>query len=261
MHFSLHEIVAVLGGWSVVLVATSAWVSKLATERLLSKWREQEQASLERLKDALSADRLLLETAIKSSQLGQDASQQKRLAAIERLWIATLKLKSDFSLVVFFFTILMPEEYDAALRGGPLSDLVAKVTDEWVTENMKSVDALEADRPYLGETLWLRFYIYRAFIGRLSVLITMGKANKKIKNWKEDGGVREILSAVLSKEALNAVLALPFPSAAQTALEGVMLEEVSLILSGRRSAVDSFENAKSLRKAVSELTDERARRA
>lgn len=253
---SLREIVALIGGWSVLLVGLSAFLSRFFLERQLSRWRRDEQLVLETLRSELSGSRLLLEAATKSHSSGQDLLQQRRVAAVERLWLGVLQLRERFSTPVFFFGILLPSEYDSVFeKEGPLADMISKITEETIQSAVEPTAQLESDRPQLGEALWLRFFIYRAFLARLAYLIVSGKNRRHIKDWREDGGVRQQLGHVLSKDALESLLSTASDvnsiHRAVNMVEALLLEEISLITSGRRSSFESFENARELRAAMS----------
>lgn len=253
------QLITLLGGWSAVLVVVSTWLSKLFTERLLSKWRRDEQAHLETLRNDLAGNRLLVEAAVRSFASGQDALQQKRVDAVERMWAAVLQMRERLSSPVYFFSILLPSEYDSVLdkEGGTLATAIASVDDDMLMTALKPSANTELDRPLLGETLWLQFFIYRAFLGRLGVLIVMGKRKRHIPDWRGDTAVRQLLSNVLPKDRLDEILsATKDPSAVNRAvdtLEWIMLEEMSRITSGRRSSFESFQNAKDLNAAVAKL--------
>jgi hypothetical protein len=252
---TFKDLIAILGGWTVISVAAIAWATKLVNERIFSKWRKNEQSALEALRHTLSSERVLLESAIRGSQQGQDLSHEKRLAAIERMWSAVIKLRTTADGMRYFFGILLPSEYDLIFSGkqDSLAASIANINDEFVTDAMKAIDDVELDRPYLGEILWLRFFIYRAFVGRLGYLISRGKENRHIADWRDDKGIRQILAGALPQSTINSLLDKQRFSSIYTVfsqLEATILEEVSLVLSGRRSASDSFENAKELHQAV-----------
>jgi hypothetical protein len=122
---------------------------------------------------------------------------------------------------------------------------------------MKKVDDVELQRPYLGEILWLRFYVYRAFVGRLGYIVTRGKERRHIEDWRTEKGVRQILSGILPSGTLDSQM--KYVGSIYTVfgqLESVILEEISLIVSGRRSASESFESAKELHEAVLKFSRE-----
>ena len=261
MPLTFGRLIALLGGWSVLMIAISGWVSHMIGEGLLSKWRRKEQAELESLRSVLANDRLSLESAAKSFQTGQDLNQQKRLAAVERMWAATLELRKNFSAPVFFLSILLPTEYDVAVRGGKGKGIAAAVADltlESIGKSMESADLIEQDRPYLGETLWLQFFTYRAFLGRIAYIVVEGKRSMRFAgDWRQDSGVRQLLSYVLAEQAVSGLLtgtdsAISINRAINS-LESLILKEVSLITSGRRSSFESFENARALKSSLADL--------
>jgi hypothetical protein len=124
-----------------------------------------------------------------------------------------------------------------------------------VTGEIKAVDDVELDRPYLGEILWLRFFIYRAFVGRLGYLISRGKERRHISDWRDDKGIRQILAGALPQNIITTLLDKQKFSIYEvfSQLEAAILQEISLVLSGRRSASDSFENARELHQAVAKF--------
>lgn len=250
------KLVSLLGGWSVILLACIAWVSKLVTERVLSRWRRDEQSQIALLKEQLADNRLVLQAAVGSHTSGHDAFQQKRLEAVGRVWPAVLHLRNELSIPVFFFGTLAPEEYDRASSDSESIRATISILDEGLINRVVlDTSKIEEDRPYLGETLWLRFFVYRAFLGRLAVLIIEGKRNGHIPDWRQDNGVRQLLSAVgppeLSLEVLESGFSMTAINRAVNLLESSILEEASLIASGQRSAIESYENARQMREALS----------
>jgi hypothetical protein len=252
------ELIAILGGWTVITIGVIAAATKLVNERIFFKWRREEQFTLEGLKHSFSNERLLLEATIRGSQQGRDASHEKRLVAVERLWQAVLQLREASDGIRLFYGVLAPEEYDPVYRkGGSFAASISNVNDDYITGFMKKVDDVELQRPYLGEVLWLRFFIYRAFVGRLVFIITKGKEKGHIEDWRKDNGVRQILAGILPSgtfDSLTKNFGSIYPLFGQ--LESIILEEISLIVSGRRSASESFDSAKELHEAVLKFSRE-----
>ena len=244
-----------MGGSSLLVVGLLSWIGRLMGERVASKWRRDEQTMIELLRNALAGDKLLFESAIRGFQVGQDAHQPKRLSAIEALWSEVLRLREEFSQPVFFCSIFVPAEYDSLLRErGDLIALIAEFNIQSIAENMRQGGLLERERPYLGETLWLQFFIYRAFLGRLAIVLSDGVRKGRLEDWRKDDGIRQIISNLLPSETVVSLLEKsPFIAAISrtvNALETLLLKEISLIVSGRRSSFESFENAKELRAAM-----------
>lgn len=251
----MTTLIGLFGGWAVIVVAAAAWLSRLMTERVLSKWRREEQSLAETMRAEQARHNLLLEAGIKGFGAGQDVIHERRVIAVEHLWAAVLVLRQRLQGPVFFFGILLPSEYDATLhKQDAISASVQDVDEHTILAAVKETAALEAERPHFGETLWLRFFIYRAFLGRLAHLVAEGKRTGHITDWRQDSGVQQLLGHVVKQPELGELLkstSLVSINWALNALEGLLLEEISRITSGQRSALESFENAKALRSAMS----------
>jgi hypothetical protein len=165
---------------------------------------------------------------------------RKRLAATENLWSAVLDLRDRLSPVVFFYTILVPSEYDTVFEpNSKTRDMVAPITDELVGEAMRHADRVEVGRPYLGDALWSQFFVYRAFLGRLAALIVLGKRRRHIGEWREDSGIRQILGALFEKGQLDGLLGskdnLNAIYHVLDRLQNLMLNEISHICAGQEN--------------------------
>jgi hypothetical protein len=165
-----------------------------------------------------------------------DLLVEKRLAAGEGLWSAVLDLKEIFSAPVLFFTVLLPSEYDSVFdEHGRTQDLFASITDDLFVESTRRTSQVEKGRPYLREKLWAQYFAYRAFLGRLAVLITMGKRRHHIDDWREDSGVHQILASTFSQQELESLVkGATNPNAIHFVLgklEALMLDELRRIAS------------------------------
>ena len=105
---------------------------------------------------------------VRERAMTPDLILQKRLSAVETMWSAVLELRERLAGSVFFYTILVPSEYDSVFEDSKTSHLVAPITDELIADSMGRTTPVEIYRPYLGETLWFLFFVYRAFLGRLN---------------------------------------------------------------------------------------------
>lgn len=204
-------------------------------ERLVAALRARD-AQLRGRPDAMAPSPIEAKPPINAPQ-ASDPTLQKRLSAAETLWSAVLDLRERFSSAVGFYTILLPSEYDSVFdEGSKARILVAPITDEFVADAVRRADLVENDRPYLGEDLWSKFFVYRAFLGRLAVLIVMGKRRHHIGDWRDDRGVREILGSVLEEQEIEGLLGSKAdPHALNRAvsrLQSVILSEIRRVSSG-----------------------------
>jgi hypothetical protein len=209
----LNQLILVLGGWTVVLGGLLVWTGRILAERITSAWRQYENEKLETMKHGFTSDRVLLENAIRGAQQGLDSIQTRRLSAIEALWNSVLKLRADFTGSIFFYEILSPEEYEEVFkRGDPMAASIRDLSDDTTMAAMRSVDSVEAERPYLGETLWLKFFVYRAFLGRLAHLLIEGKRSGHFTDWRKDSGVLQIVANVLSQQTVDGISGVRIPA-------------------------------------------------
>jgi hypothetical protein len=136
-----------------------------------------------------------------------DLISQKRILAAEALWSAVLDLKERLSAPVFFFSILVPSEYDSVFEPqSKTRDMISSITDELISDSMTRVSRVENDRPYLADTLWNHFFAYRAFLGRIGALIVLGKRRKHIEDWRDDNGIRQILGSVFQESVMTGLI-------------------------------------------------------
>ena len=179
------------------------------------------------------------EVPVKRGEDHPNLLAQKRISAGEELWSAVLDLKERLSAPVFLFTILHPSEFDSAFdENGRTADLVASITDELIAESITRTRQVEKDRPYLGETLWAQFFVYRAFLGRLAALITIGKHRHHICDWREDSGVRQMLASIFPAEELESLISGEWnPHAIHNVL--AKLESLLLVELGRITSDES----------------------
>lgn len=251
---TVTQVVALVGGWSAVIIGVSAFVSGLVAQRLQSKWRRDEQSQVELLKDQLSANRLALETAIHRQAAGGDLAQQRRLDAALALWAAVLVLRDELGLPALLSDILLPSEYDHVLEsGGPFSASARQLTDDYIGKVLVSVDDIERARPLLGDRLWLYFYIYRAVRGRSANKLVAGIRGGHIEPWHEDGGLRQLLGYAVP-DRLDAIYGdaagFGFLTRAFGELELCILREIALVVSGETSSRESYEISSKLREAT-----------
>jgi len=222
-------------------------VRSLITDRVISQWRRDENTQVELLKSELASRQSMLESAVHNHTAGQELLQKERFEATRRLWRGAMEIRSGLGFPVLFFSLLVPEEYDAAVLGdGGGSDLAGLITTEYVNDAMKPLEAVELDRPLLGEKLWLRFFIYRAFLGRLGAIVLLGRKQGHLEDWRLDTGIRQLLPFALPRETVDRLLdttqPLGNPNDVASSIEAVMLQDIDEIISGRVSATESLDN-------------------
>ena len=208
----IKEIALVFGGWATIVTAIAVWGSHLASKRIINSWDVKSQRDFAELRHIQSETQLLLKEISSTITSSQSLLQTRRLEAVDILWRAILALRDHFSFVTIFFSIFQPNEYSSAMSNPTLSVGLREIDDNYITDCLKNIKDLESQRPYLGETLWLLFFIYRAFLARLAYLVTLLNEGKEIKDWREDTGIRHHLAAVFDKDEFEIVMSMsPIP--------------------------------------------------
>jgi hypothetical protein len=243
------EIITIVGGWSVIVGGLSAWAGKLLSERATLNWKQAHQKEIEDLKDQIARERLVIDTAIGSFSFGQQKAQEKRLQAIESLWHSVLEVRRACQPAIIFYSILLPSEYNDLFTNPKLQKSFSQLNYESTLGTISASDDLEKQRPYLGETLWYLFYLYKAILGRMTHLLVEGKEKGAISGWGTDNLTKQYLERILTEDQLKQVINNQ-PDATEkivSYLESYILEEISLIVSGERSSKESFDYAKKLK--------------
>ena len=111
---------------------------------------------------------------------------------------------------------------------------------------------IEYVRPFIGEELYLQFFIYRAVTGRTAILLEEGIKSGKVESWYNDSGIQQLLSYVMSSEEINqfkqvSVVRLHW---LQNALEAKILNGMQRLIAGEVSSQESVEKAQNILKQV-----------
>lgn len=204
---------------------------------------------VELLKSQLMQNQAILNSAINSFASERQASQERRLIAIENIWKAVLLIRKRFSSITFFYSILLPAEYNDELKKHRIINL-----DEIKENLMLSHEVnLEEYRPFISEKLWMLFFTYKSFQNRIAVKFVMDGEKGKLCDWREDSPAITQLSNVLDVDEVNYTKnCKPFESltVAINFIEYKILEEMNLLLSGAKVVENNYKNATKLAAAI-----------
>jgi hypothetical protein len=104
---------------------------------------------------------------------------------------------------------------------------------------------IEDKRPFIGESLWFKFWVYRAFTLRLAFKVVRGRDGRKFYEWNKDengneDAMFEILNFVLTDKELEVVIntgprkEMGVPQRIMDLLERKMLDEMNEWIFGKR---------------------------
>jgi len=251
-------VIGALGGAAVVVGGLAAWLGKVWADRLFLKESARYQKEIEDLKNQytielehiraeISERHDLLANTHSALSSGYAASHERIIQAMEELWKTVKNIGSFVSPQIFFYQILAPEEYNNLDVDQQKKVLTIRPQVEIDDHMMKVGQSMEDKRIFIGEKLWLLFYIYRAISYRLLLKVVEQKKNGKFYEWNKDSdGKRDymenMLLLVFTKKELDTIIAPPIqgadkfgiPQRILDSLERKMLDEMNEWMFGKR---------------------------
>ena len=108
------------------------------------------------------------------------------VGAVADLWESSLRLRSFVHSFVWFQTILIPKEYDLVINS-PVKFGIPQLTQEdfSIQANKLASDA-EKVRPFVGESIWAYFSVYRTFGLRQALKVIDGLSKGHLHEWDKD---------------------------------------------------------------------------
>lgn len=252
------KIIAILGGWTVVIGALFTWVSARISDRLNLKWKNRYDKEIESLKNELSSSQMLLNSCLSTFSTGYQYSQERRLKAIEIIWEVILEIRKYISPVKLFYTILLPTEYNSIFDNRTFMFGFESLSEDKLVDITNSCyEKVEQYRPFLGEELWSLFYIYQIFLSRVTHKLINGIKNQHIEAWYNDNATMQLLKTVLTEKELlsyeykglygfNNIIYL---------LESKILHIINKQISGELASEEGFSKAQKIIRAINELKD------
>ncbi|MFZ3136142.1 MAG: hypothetical protein WA126_01985 [Thermodesulfovibrionales bacterium] len=166
-----------------------------------------------------------------------------------------MEIKGNLPVLVFnSYTILTKEEIIKLpeITNEYFKELISEFkAQEYHVHCHRIIKEVEETRPFIGETLWLVFFVYQAFLQRLTYLIDDGLKKKKIAYWKEDKSfIDQILGVVIKPEELQQLFSNDIPSFNNVLnfLEFKALNDISEQISGKRMTEETVKQAIALSK-------------
>lgn len=209
-------------------------------DALIKNLEHDLNTKLERTKAELQAEYGSVKTSVDFLAAGQSELRSKTISAVENMWGSVLSIRSQLSQVVYFTSILTRDELDAAVRGA----LHAEIADDirqWGAEDTLfsrlSVDEqsdIERFRIFVGDRLWLIFYISRAFLYRLGFLLHRSVKEERYLCWSEDDGALTLLRSVVEQSRIDEAkqAGIQALSTMIGILEAEFLKEAAKVMSG-----------------------------
>lgn len=245
-----------VGGSLVVCLAVGRWVLERIGKKMEITWtgqvnreleafRNQNTAELEQLRSELVERRDDLASIRSALAVGHAASHDRVVESIGKLWTAMLRIRDFAGRMTVVHDFVLPNEFEDQRHHYKLLDMVPDHSDQSFMEEVQSLDPeIEPLRPFLGESLWRKYYVYRAFALRIAWNAHHGKQLGKLRPWdmsdkgELDTSLFQLLRIVLDDREIGELAPLPFaaPRALFDAMELKILDDMNEWLFGRRMA-------------------------
>lgn len=247
------------------------WLLDLIFQRLSLKWKAQYDRELEQMRLIHAQNIEIIKTVLGS---GRDTVMPMRgmlsnmitsthdriVDALEATWGNILRIR-DFALkYISLYEIFTREELGRDhIAQRVLSRIPSISREQWLNEVGNTIANIEMHRPFLGETLWTLYTCYRAAALRMVWKVVEGKNQGRLPQWDEtpdgkpDNALRFLAALALSESELNELFKptpLGGPWRVLTALEAKILQEMNLLLFGRRQLSIGIREMEQLERAL-----------
>lgn len=267
-NLSLWQSVLIVIGFQILIHL--AWTIALRTfphvlgEALVKGIQHGYDSKLEQTKAEFQES---LETAKSSVDYLSSMQSELRFKVIdsaEILWKAILSTKSEFSDIVFLQSMFYPNEINSFLHdddGNRLASVKYYSEPNTVIDKMERISPhpIEETRLFVGERLWYRFITYRAYHGRLGVLMRMSLENREYSDWRKDDFILSQLRPILDDSAIDDAIQDPFggTEVIVSHLESEFLREATRVMSGSQALADSLSDIRTTLLSGAQMTRER----
>lgn len=243
-------IVKVLGGLTIMFSSVISFIAILIREKIIGKWKSQQQTDIERIKSQLSQNNQIIEQLTKTRSDIYLSSNHERLDGLKVIWEIMNQTKESMESLVFMsYTILTREELINLPK--TQNHVLKQAIDSfdatsYFEQNHKMVLKAQLHRPFIGFRLWTIFFAFQSFIARLTYLIRDGLKRGKVKFWMDDRNyLEQVFEMVISKKELdelckNELLAF---NAILNYLEALALNEISEQISGTKVIESTINHA------------------
>lgn len=258
-------VIGALGGATVVVGGLAAWLGKVWADSLYLKESAKHQIEIEELKNQYTTElehlraeiterRDLLTNTHSALSSGYAASHERIVTAMEELWKTVMSIESFISPQIFLYQVYVPQEYNNLPVDTQKRVVTVRPQAELDDHMIKVGQSMEDKRIFIGEKLWLIFYIYRAISYRLVFKIAEQKAKGKFYEWNRDSDgkrdyIENMLLLVFTKKELDSIITPPIegadkfgvPQRILYTLERKMLDEMNEWMFGKRLVNMSIE--------------------
>ena len=259
---TVNQLILILGGWTVIISSVVYFISNRVADRLSIKWKETSDSNIAKLQGELTKNNNSLNSLITLYAANYHQAQDRRIKAIEILWINLLQFKGFIpGSGHMVYNIFLEKEIEGywTSENENKNFLAARNSflevneSEHIHKYYEFINLIEKERPFIGERIWLYYDIYKTFLGRIGILLIHGAKNRQFEHWHNDGLIKDLFENTLAKEEVKYIYSIKLSSLKITMafLENKLLSEVNKTLSGETLSESALERIKKFDKVLS----------
>jgi isoleucyl-tRNA synthetase len=190
------------GIWALLTTIMSVILATLISKYLDSRWKHTYDQDMEQFKARLEQDRLVFNTALSSLNSAAAAVNPKIVASVETIWQAILKVRDASFPIGFYADILTKEEWCELPNNPRQRERVAAIANAGDARQhlLEELANAEHSRPFVGELIWSMFFVYRALLLRVAVIVERDFAKGHLSYWYDDPGIQQFIKLLLTEE-------------------------------------------------------------
>lgn len=206
---TLNQIALLLGGWTIIFSTILYFISNRIADKLNIKWKESSEKNITILQSQLTKNNNSLSHLISLYGTSYHQAQERRIKAIEVLWINLLQFKGTIpSTGHLIYNILSDDEIEAYWKKETNNknflagqNILLNINEiERSNKILALITEIEKERPFIGENIWLYYDIYKTFIGRIGFLLINGTEKRYFKHWHKDSLINSLFDKTLTPE-------------------------------------------------------------
>jgi hypothetical protein len=201
-------IIKIVGGLGLTISAIMALFGKLILEKFKITWAKNSSIDLQNLKYEIEKNNKAVDNLQSNFLNHQQKGYDKRVDAIETLWISINEINDGIpSVVSLCLRILTDNEINnstldkANTKGISLGSLVMKLDESKDTTFLVGpANKVTLLRPFINEDLYSLFRTYTAIVGRITHTFIWNYKKSTLTTWKNDEHIKTLLKEVLNEE-------------------------------------------------------------
>lgn len=203
-----------LGGFTIIISAVMAFLSKYLLTRITQSSQHAYNNEIEKIRGEIGKHNELLTLIIQNHLASSQKILDKKIQAYEILWSNILEIRNNLpSGISLVYQIFLEDELtkDNAFemlndnpKVGPI--LRSYNTDSEMKKDVEAKKSLLKLRPYISDDSIKLFHSYEGIIGRITYKFIWDYAKNTVYNWKKDTAFKSILEVSLTEKEINYIM-------------------------------------------------------